>query len=550
MTTQHAPSIAVPDQDSLAEVVGELRAARRRRRLGDTDWFELAYRVYTTAFVVLVVTIMLSGWVGNSAVPVEAVDRFAADGPAWAGLGFAVLVVVAVRSGTRGGPLSVEAADLQHILMSPARRSATLRRPSIEVLGYGILAGTVVAAVGGSFISQRVPGGSAEWVSAGALFGAVSLSFALGSALFASSRTAPPVLLTGLSWLLLLWAVADVAHTGPTAPTTYEGTLLFLPVAHLVPGESWAGIPWVLASVVVPVVAVALVGGLSIEAARRRTELVSQLRFAVTVQDLRTVILLRRQLAAEVPRTRPWFRVPRLLDRVWPVTARDLRSVAHWPPVRIARVMVLCLAAGLAVRGMWSGTVPLLVVAGVATFVAALDATEPLSQDVDHPHLLESLPVDPGRILVRHLAQPVIVMVLAGAVTLAVVWALDPAPEVWSVGLVLLATAPAAAVAGAAVSIVSSIGGGAADQLMTPEVAGPRLVFRTVWPPLVAMIGFLPAFVASRATGPGDPRDVAAGVAVPVLVLVVAVFGWVRLRESIHGAMAEQTGTGNTGEGR
>src|SRR4051794_41361499 len=43
---------------------------------------------------------------------------------------------------------------------------------------------------------------------------------------------------------------------------------------------------------------------------RSRTELVGQLRFAVTLQDLRTVLVLRRQLAQERPRARP-----RSLDR-------------------------------------------------------------------------------------------------------------------------------------------------------------------------------------------------------------------------------------------
>ena len=53
-----------------------------------------------------------------------------------------------------------------------------------------------------------------------------------------------------------------------------------------------------------------LVAGSSLEAAERRTELVGQLRFAVTLQDLRTVLVLRRQLAQERPRSRPWIRRP------------------------------------------------------------------------------------------------------------------------------------------------------------------------------------------------------------------------------------------------
>lgn len=531
------------DQVELRRIVGELRSARRRRRLGDTDWFELAYRVYTTAFVGLVVTIMLSGWVGNSAVPVDSVETFAAQGPAWVGLGFAAIIIVAVRSGSRGGPLSVEAADVHHVLASPVRRSAVLRRPSSEVLGYGVLGGALVAAVCGSFISQRVPGGTAAWVASGALFGGVALLVAIGAALLTASRFIPGLLAQGLAWALLLWAVADVAGRGPTAVTTYAATLLFLPVGDFVGEAAWVGAPWAALAILLPIAGVALIGGLSIEAARRRTELVTQLRFAVTVQDLRSVILLRRQLASEVPRTRPWFKVPRMLDRRWPVFARDMRSVAHWPSIRVARVITLCVAAALATRAVFSGSLPLIAVAGIAAFVAALDATEPLSQDIDHPLLAESVPVEQGRIMVRHLVQPTLVMLVAGAIALTVAWALDPSPEVWSVGLVLLVTAPTAAVAGAAVSVVSTVDSGAADQLMTPEIAGPRLVFRTVWPPLIATVGFLPALIASLVDADGDPQGVAVAVSLPVLLLVAAVFAWVRFRSAIHESMADAMGT-------
>ena len=48
----------------------------------------------------------------------------------------------------------------------------------------------------------------------------------------------------------------------------------------------------------------------SLDALARRSSLVAQLRFAVTMQDLRTVILLRRQLNQEQTRGSPWVKVP------------------------------------------------------------------------------------------------------------------------------------------------------------------------------------------------------------------------------------------------
>jgi hypothetical protein len=522
MNNSSDPPVAMP-----AQVVADLRSTRRRRRLGDTEWGELAYRVYTTAFFVLVVVIMISGAVGDRPVSEQAVTQVRDRGPAWAGLALAAMLLAAVRSGSRGGPLALEAADVQHLLLSPADRGATLRRPTAGVLGYGTFTGIAVLAVTGSLLSQRLPGGTAEFVWSGALFGAVITASALGAALLTASRILPRWVMIATGWLLLTWSIADVADRSPTAPTTLAGDLLFWPMRQGTPG-----LVWVVAAVVLVGAGLRLIGGLSIEAARRRTLLVGQLRFAVTQQDLRSVVLLRRQLASEVPRNRRWFPVPAGLGRRVPVFARDLESVSHWPAIRIARVVVLAVAAALATRAMFSGTTPLVVVAGIAT--------EGLSQEVDHPTLLESLPQEPGEVMLHHLAAPLAVLISAGLVGLGVAYAFDPATEVLQVGLITVLTGSLAAVAGSAISTVSQVDTGVGnDVLMTPEVAGPRLVIRTAWPPLVAVVGFVPALVAANMGAGDDPSAAAATTALPVLLLVVVVGAWVRFRSNIHAAMAE-----------
>ena len=52
------------------------------------------------------------------------------------------------------------------------------------------------------------------------------------------------------------------------------------------------------------IVGVCMLQQTSLDALARRSSLVAQLRFAVTMQDLRTVILLRRQLNQEQTRGR------------------------------------------------------------------------------------------------------------------------------------------------------------------------------------------------------------------------------------------------------
>ena len=157
------------------------------------------------------------------------------------------------------------------------------------------------------------------------------------------------------------------------------------------------------------VVAVALlvigfrqVAGTSLESAERRTSLVGQLKFAVTLQDLRTVLVLRRQLAMELPRNRPWIRAAKRRPH-FPVWHRGWRGVLRWPAARILRLLAFGAIAGLCVRGAYAGTTPLVVLAGLVLWFAALDAVEAMAQDIDHPGLQTRFPVDKGELMVRHL---------------------------------------------------------------------------------------------------------------------------------------------------
>ena len=52
---------------------------------------------------------------------------------------------------------------------------------------------------------------------------------------------------------------------------------------------------------------------------------------------------------------------------------------------------------------MWRGTIPMVIIAGLALYLAAYDAAEPTAQEVDHPTRWESYPEQPGRLLLQHL---------------------------------------------------------------------------------------------------------------------------------------------------
>jgi hypothetical protein len=337
-----------------------------------------------------------------------------------------------------------------------------------------------------------------------------------------------------LGVVLLATALADGVDLIPWSPTAAFGDILLWPLEFRPEGI----VPNVLAIVLV-VIGCRMLGGTSLEAAERRSTLVGQLRFAATLQDLRTVIVLRRQLAMELPRNRPWIRIPFRGTGRFPIATRGLRGVLRWPAARIARMLLLATVAGLAMRGVWAGTTPLVVVAGLAVFVAGLDAIEPLSQEIDHPSRRDASPIPASEIHVRHVPVGVLVMILTTLA--AAVVALVPGLGAVPADVALTAAVPLA-LGGLGGALVSVLGGeavpGKADDawsLTPPEAQGMRLAFRTAWPPGIAVAGATAVLFARNAFERGDPAIIGAQtIWLPMVVLFGLIVGWVRFREDIH----------------
>jgi hypothetical protein len=496
----------------------DLRRARRRRAYGTIDWTDALYRVYVTAIFSAVGVNILSGWVGGSRVTPDELSEVVAHGPALIGLVVAVAVAVGLRSGGRGGPLVLQPADVAHVLLAPVPRGTALRGPALRQLRFSAFVGTVVGAVAGNLASHRLPGPQAAWLAAGGAAGLVAGLAFTGSALVASGLRTGRRLAALLAVLAVGWSVADLVLDRATSPVTYLGRLALTPLDGL-------GAPAVgLVLLGLPVLGLIAVRGTSLEAARRQAGLLAQLRFAVTMQDVRTVILLRRQLAAEGPRRRPWLRLPP--GRRRPVWRRDWQGVLRWPAIRVLRLVALGVVAGVAAAAAWRGTPALVVVAGAALLVAAFDAVEGLAQEADHPIRLETLPVRSGLLVVRHLGVPTVVML--GVVTIAVggALALGGAATVLPVGAVMAVPAALAAVAGAALSIET----GPVNTLAAPELFGQaKVVVRTVGPGVMAVVGVLPVLSGRAAADHGFP--VVAGVAIDagaVLLVTLALVAWLR----------------------
>lgn len=523
---------ADPDAD-LELSLAEWRRYRRRKRLADIHWIDAMYQAYVTAIFGAVALYFLAAVVGDGPLSANQLARVVTEGDDWLGAVVAVALAIGLRSGSRGGPLALERAEVRHVLLAPVDRATAVRGPVLRQLRFLVFEASVVGLVAGLLASRRLEHHAAVWMACGALFAVSVVVLAYGAALCASAWRLPSWLGTLISVGLGALAVADGLDLVNGSPLTAWGRIGLWPEDFGVLGLAAAAL-----SLAVLAAGLVRVGDLSVEAAERRSTLVGQLRFAATLQDLRTVIVLRRQLAMELPRLRPWVGLGVRGTGRFPVWTRGWRGVLRWPAARAGRMVLLAVAAGLALRGVWAGTTPLLVVAGLALYVAGLDAVEPLAQEIGHPTRSRSFPIERSAIHLRHLPVGVAVMVMVAAVGAAAGLLVEPSLGGLAVAAICVVPAAMGSVAGAATSVLSGmpeVAGGDAWSLVPPEVAGMRIVVRAVWPPALATLGTLPVLAARVAADNGRPAASAAGAAVVGVVAVfVLVGGWVRMRDRMH----------------
>ena len=482
-----------------------LRRARRSRRIAEIHWVDALYRVYMAALIGTVVVVVLAGAVGDTPLTTGQVVDVRTHGPAVIGLIATLALAVGLRSGSRGGPVAVEPGDVRHILLAPVDRGRALRGPALRQVRSGLFAAVLAGGAVGTFADRRLPEPGPAWIAAGAAGTATVVALSLGAAMVASGHRLHRMIATAVGAVLLAWSAADVAglEVGgtpvPASPGRAVGWLALAPLDLHV-----AALGALLVAVALVVVGLAGIGGLAIEAAERRTALVGQIRFAATLQDVRTVLVLRRQLAADRPRDRPWFRLGRGPARV-PAWRRATNGILRFPASRIARLVLLALVAGAALRGAWAGTAPLVALAGVALWVAGLGPSFVIA---------------------------VVLGLIAGAV--AIVPGAGQVPV--AAGLVAGVATAITGTAGALSNVVS----GAPSQndelsLIAPEVAGTRMIMRTAWPPVCAILGALPLLIAEADDHAGRPLFSGAGIAWGVVAgVVVLVVGWVHQRQAIR----------------
>ncbi len=324
-----------------------------------------------------------------------------------------------------------------------------------------------------------------------------------GSALIAHAIRLPLWVATSVGLAGVAWQSAALAWHVP-GPANLDGSLAMW---------GWRQHPIDLAAplvaVIVIFIGIALLQQTSLDALARRSSLVAQLRFAVTMQDLRTVILLRRQLNQENTRRTPWLAVPRWITP--PIPRRGIASVARFPLTRLVRMTAFAAMAGVFQAMVLRGTTPALIGTALMLFVLGLEAMEPLSQEVDQPDRTDSLPIERGELLVRHLLAPAVALVPFAVIAAAAAVAVLGTTRAIAPAAILAIPTVLAGAGGGVVSIVRDAPdptqGATTQAFVPPEMAGISSAMRIGLPILVERVGGQhgPARASRRTTSAHRP---------------------------------------------
>ena len=510
--------------DHAVRLVRTLRKRRLGNRLANIDWFEAIYRAYITGLGGGALVLLASGYVRDEELTGLRLADALELGPRVLGLVVVAAVLSGLRSGAAGGPISVESGDVVHLMLAPLPRRMVLMRPALQRVRSLVFMGTVAGAIVGQFAARRLPEAIPPWAAAGAAFGATVALLWGGCALVAHSLRLSRTLASGIGLTLLGWQAFGAAR-GIPGPGDSGGRLAFWAVER-----SPADLVTSAVAVVLVVAGLAGLGRTSLEALQRRSGLISQLRFAATMQDLRTVVLLRRLLGQEHARLKPLIRLrPRqggrqLVRATW---RRGWHGLMRTPTSRLVRMAILAAGVGAGAAMAFRGTSPAIVLSGFCAFVFGLELLEPLSQELDQPDLHASLPVSPGALALSHLLAPLVAMIPFAVVTAAAA-AMVGGGRLLVPFAILSYPMLAGAMSGSAVSIgktaPNEVGPKNTESFVPPEMAGAVMAARLLRPPLMSVAAVSVVFLL-RLADERSARLVPTAVVlfpVPLLLLVIA----------------------------
>lgn len=505
----------------------DLSRARRRHFVEKVDIINALYKAYMVGAALLVGGSVLVGLVQSAPLGSAVQKEVVHYGPLYLGLVLGITVFMGLRSGSRGGPLALQGADVRMILLSGVPKTHFLRSKAITQVRSALPAALLIGGLIGGIAHRALGFGTVPLVLEGALVGLLAVILFFGSGYISSGLRLRKWPANFIGALVVIWSAVDVYEQSSNFPGTWIGQLFFSQEYGLL------AVFTVIIAIAIFLLGIYLVAGLSLEMLEFRARLVGTLRFAATMRDIRSVILLRRQLSGEKPRggKSPMGKMSLGNGLGAIVAKRSLESLVRWPVERILRFLVLAVITGFSVRLLWSGSFFPLAVALFALYVAATDLLEPLSQLADRPDALSGIGVQMSRVESRLLLVPflgMIVFAVIGTLSTAIFSGFHVALHV---GLICAIPLAASSTAGAAVSILRKQKTATSAALM-PEVVAITSVIVEILPFIVVAGGFIPVVnsytLHTLNTGLLDSTAISSGTF--SLIFPLAAWTWIRRR--------------------
>ena len=360
-------------------------------------------------------------------------------GAAAIGVIAAAAIGVGLRSGSSGGPFVIDVADLHLVLLSPLPRQAFLRPRLWRLAKYAGLAGGAVGAVIAGTAAPALGANAFAATGAGAGAGVAIAWCGLAAAVAAHSRGTSGRAAMFVACTLVGIAVINFV-AGPTwLPFDVFGEIALLPVRRNIALATVGGV----ISIAALAGAGRLVTGLDVEASAQRSAASQGALGGVALHDIRALLLALHSRPGENFRLAPWAPAPGPVR--WLMWGRAWRGLLRTPGIRVARFCICGVVTGLAASA--SSEIPALIaVAVAATYLAALEAIEPIAQEIDRPTRRAGYPTSPAALYVRMIGGPAVALVAVFAMAAATALALGEL----EVGLRLAGTAVPGALAAAA----------------------------------------------------------------------------------------------------
>ena len=167
-------------------------------------------------------------------------------------------------------------------------------------------------------------------------------------------------------------------------------------------------------------------------------------------------------------------------------------------------------------------------------FVLGLEMMEPLSQEIDQPDRTDSLPIERGELLVRHLIAPAVALVPFAVIAAASAVAVLGTTRAIAPAAILALPTVLGGAAGGVVSIVRDAPDPASSTqaFVPPEMAGMSSALRVGIPVVVSALASATVLLVRRADQ-SDTSLTGAALrgAVGALLLTIVIVYWVRRRD-------------------